>query len=132
MLDHLTFRAMEKALDAAVLRQRVIANNIANADTPGFKRSDVRFESLLRAELEGRGGLVGLRTDPRHIPIGSAGLPEPEVVTDRRTVMNNNLNNVDIDAEMSALAANQLRYNVLVQQVSHEIRLLRTAIGGRP
>ena len=132
MLDHLTFRAMEKALDAAVLRQRVIANNIANADTPGFKRSDVRFESLLRAELEGRGGLVGLRTDPRHIPIGSTGLPEPEVVTDRRTVMNNNLNNVDIDAEMSALAANQLRYNVLVQQVSHEIRLLRTAIGGRP
>lgn len=132
MLDHLTFRAMEKALDAAVLRQRVIANNVANADTPGFKRSDVRFESLLRAELEGRGGLVGRRTDPRHIPIGSVGLPEPEVVTDRRTVMNNNLNNVDIDAEMSALAANQLRYNVLVQQVSHEIRLLRTAIGGRP
>ncbi len=44
--------------------------------------------------------------------------------------MTNNLNNVDIEVEMTQMASNQLRYNTLVQQVGHEFKLLRTAIGG--
>ncbi|MNN77397.1 flagellar basal body rod protein FlgB [compost metagenome] len=50
---------------------------------------------------------------------------------DNNSVMNNNLNNVDIDAEMSLVAKNQLRYNVVAQQVTHDIRNIRTVIGGR-
>ncbi|GAB2721866.1 flagellar basal body rod protein FlgB [Paenibacillus thermoaerophilus] len=122
---------MERALDASVLRQQVIANNIANEGTPRFKRSEVTFESLLKKELSGVKGLVGYRTDPRHFEIGEPAVAKPTIQTDRHSVMNNNLNNVDIDAEMSLMAMNQLRYNVMIQQANHDIRMTRTAIGGR-
>jgi len=124
------FRLMERSLDAASLRQAVIANNIANVDTPRFKRSEVQFETLLQHSLHGAPGkVVGRRTDPRHLYIGRTGKEvEPQVTIDKNSVMNNNLNNVDIDSEMSAMAKNQLRYNTLVQQVSHEIKLAKTAM----
>jgi flagellar basal-body rod protein FlgB len=120
---------MERALDAATIRQKVIANNIANVDTPYFKRSEVRFEELLERELQSP-TLEGWRTHPRHIPIGKNTLPQPEIVTDEHTAMNNNLNNVDIDYEMALMAKNQLRYNVLIQQVNNELKMFRTAMNG--
>lgn len=132
-LDKPGFRLLEKSLDAAALRQKVIANNIANADTPYFKRSEVRFEELLQKEMGNQQSLEGYRTDPRHFYIGrSAGsLPAPEIVTDENSIMNNNLNNVDIDYEMASMAENQLRYNVMVQEANEEIRRVRTALDGR-
>ena len=127
------FRTLERTLDASSLRQAVIANNIANVDTPRFKRSEVQFESLLQQSLNGSPSrVIGLRTDPRHINIGRTSQEmKPKIVVDENSVMNNNLNNVDIDAEMSLMAKNQLRYNTLVQQASHEIKLARTAVEGR-
>jgi len=125
------FRLLERTLDAASLRQAVIANNIANADTPYFKRSEVLFESLL-ADRMGRRSITGIRTDPRHIFIGrNPSEFKPVVAIDANSVMNNNLNNVDIDREMAEMAKNQLRYNTLVQQVSHEIKLVKTALEAR-
>lgn len=121
---------MERTLDAATFRQKVIANNVANVDTPYFKRSDVLFEELLQKELT-KTSIQGRRTDPRHIPIGRSTAPlAPEVATDVNTMMNNNLNNVDIDYEMSLMAKNQLRYNVLIGQVSHDLKNYRTALNG--
>ncbi|MDF2724128.1 MAG: flagellar basal-body rod protein FlgB [Paenibacillus sp.] len=121
---------MERTLDAATLRQKVISNNVANVDTPYFKRSDVRFEQLLSNELN-KQSLQGRRTDPRHIPIGRTSAPVmPQIVSDETTMMNNNLNNVDIDYEMSDLAKNQLRYNTLIGQVSHDLKNYRTAMNG--
>jgi len=127
------FRMIERTLDAASLRQAVIANNIANVDTPRFKRSEVQFESLLQQSLtDSPAKVVGRRTDPRHINIGRTSQEiKPKIVVDENSVMNNNLNNVDIDSEMSLMAKNQLRYNALVQQASHEIKLARTAVEGR-
>jgi flagellar basal-body rod protein FlgB len=129
-LDGNHFRLLERTLDAAVLRQSVIANNIANADTPYYKRADVQFEDLLKEQLgNSASSLKGRRTDPRHISIGGKGmLVDPQITVDRHTVMNNNENNVDIDAEMALMAKNQLRYNTLIQQVSHEIKMARTAL----
>jgi flagellar basal-body rod protein FlgB len=121
---------MQRTLDAAAFRQKVISNNVANVDTPYFKRSDVQFEELLSKELNKK-PLQGRRTDFRHIPIGSVAVPTaPEVVADETTMMNNNLNNVDIDYEMTLLAKNQLRYNVLVGQVNHDLKNYRTAMNG--
>lgn len=121
---------MERTLDAAVFRQKVIANNVANVDTPYFKRSDVFFEELLSKELN-KTSIQGRRTDARHIPIGRTVAPvQPEVAQDETTMMNNNLNNVDIDYEMALLAKNQLRYNVLIGQVNHDLKHYRTAMNG--
>lgn len=124
------FQSLERSLDASTLRQKVIANNVANIDTPYFKRSEVRFEELLQQEING-GSLQGYRTDPRHFYIGTPSKPEPQIVQDNSSMINNNLNNVDIDYEMSLMAKNQLRYNVMIQEVSNEIKKARTAIGGR-
>lgn len=131
ILNSSSFKLMERTLDAASLRQKVTANNIANVDTPYFKRSDVQFEELLQGELN-RTSLSGKRTHEKHIPIGSsATVVKPAILEDRNSVMNNNENNVDIDSEMSLMAKNQLRYNVLTQQVNHDIQKLRIVIEGR-
>src|SRR5690554_3636257 len=127
-----SFNLLEKSLDVSALRQKVIANNIANIDTPNFKRSEVRFEQLLRNEMSSL-HLEGFRTNNKHIPIGKATTSKVDstIYTDQKTAMNNNQNNVDIDAEMSLMAKNQLSYNVLIQQLNHNLQLTRTAIGGR-
>ncbi|WP_284639027.1 flagellar basal body rod protein FlgB [Paenibacillus silviterrae] len=124
------FDMLERSLDAATLRQKVIADNVANIDTPYFKRSEVKFEELLQQELQGP-AVQGYRTDPRHFEIGKPARPMPQVIQDNSTAINNNLNNVDIDYEMSLMAKNQLRYNVMVQQVNGELKKLRTVIDGR-
>lgn len=133
LLNNSQFHVLTRSLDAASLRQKVIANNVSNVDTPYFKRSDVNFEQMLQQELEAsRSSFVGYRTDPRHLFIGGgAEQAEAAVFKDEHTAMNNNMNNVDMDREMSLMAQNQLRYNVLIQQMNHELRQLRTAINGK-
>ncbi|MBA9086138.1 flagellar basal-body rod protein FlgB [Fontibacillus solani] len=130
LLNGTGFTRLETALQAANIRQGVLANNIANEDTPYFKRSSVSFESLLQSEMDGsKPTLRGRRTDTRHFVIGpSSGVPEPVVTTDQTTAMNNNLNNVDIDSEMTRLAENQLRYNSYIEQINYQIKMKRTAV----
>jgi flagellar basal-body rod protein FlgB len=133
-MNNSSFKLLESSLNAAAFRQKVIANNIANVDTPHFKRSDVRFEELLQKEMGQSATLVGYRTHPLHFQIGGqagSGQAAPQVVKDERSVMNNNQNNVDIDYEMSLMAKNQLRYNVMVQQVNNELKKVRSVLGGR-
>lgn len=125
---------LESALNAANLRQKVIANNIANVDTPNFKMSEVKFEEYLQQSMDSTNtrSLEGKRTNARHFYIGtSANEVTPTVINDGETLMNNNNNNVDIDYEMSQMAENQLRYNTYVQQMNHEFRQLHMAIEGR-
>lgn len=120
---------IEKALSASALRNEVISNNIANADTPNFKRSDVKFEEILRDAINGE-NLKGYITNPLHIPIGSPSVDsiQPEIVQDNSTSMRLDGNNVDIDTEMSNLAKNQLYYYALVQRVSGELNSIMTAV----
>jgi len=133
LLNSPGFNRLQSAIGAAEMRQRVISNNVANDDTPKFKRSDVTFEQLLDQTMgNGVPVLAGKRTNSRHIPIGSASsTPAAKIVTDENSVMNNNSNNVDIDREMSLLAENQLTYNFYVQQLNHDFKMMRTAIEGR-
>ncbi|RAV22701.1 flagellar basal body rod protein FlgB [Paenibacillus contaminans] len=130
LLNQPSLNLLERSLSASTLRQQVISNNIANVDTPQFKRSDVKFEEMLHSELDGL-SVEGYRSDPRHFYIGKSPGVNAEIITDRQSVMNNSLNNVDIDTEMSLLAKNQLRYNVMIQQANHELKQFRTALEGR-
>ena len=116
------------------MRQQVIADNIANVDTPNFKRSEVVFEEYLQRELSGKTlpGIAGKRTHAKHFAFGQGGgNAQPQLVTDQLSVMNNNVNNVDIDREMSLLAKNQLRYNALIRQLNHDFSMMRISIEGR-
>lgn len=133
VLSGAAFQRLENAIHAASMRQRVLANNIANVDTPYYKRSDVAFEEYLTKAIGGQGerALPGKMTDPRHIPIHvSYPSPSPQMVTDESSAINNNRNNVDIEKEMALLAENQLRYNLLTQQLGHEKKMMRIGIQG--
>ncbi|MNH77522.1 Flagellar basal body rod protein FlgB [compost metagenome] len=133
LLNGVGFDRLEGALKAANTRQSVIANNIANVDTPYFKRSEVSFESLLQSQMDdGTIVLRGRQTDPKHFAIGPVNnVPDTLITTDQSTSMNNNMNNVDIDSEMSSLADNQLRYNAYIEQLNSRIKMMRTAVEGR-
>lgn len=133
LLNGAGFRTLESAVHSAELRQQVISDNVANVDTPNFKRSEVLFEDLLTEAIgTNQGSISGFRTNAKHIPIGqSSEVPAPIVATDETSSINNNGNNVDIDREMSLLAKNQLVYNLYIQQVNHDVSMMRTAIDGR-
>ncbi|MHA7581278.1 flagellar basal body rod protein FlgB [Paenibacillus vandeheii] len=133
LLNDISFQRLQGALDASNIRQRTIADNIANADTPYFKRSDVAFEEMLQEQMNGDTPVLkGKVTDSRHFVIGpSSSIPTPVVNMDQSTSMNNNQNNVDVDKEMSLLAENQLRYNAYIQQVNEQIKMMRVGVEGR-
>lgn len=124
--------ALKKSLDATLLRHEVIANNIANVDTPGFKRSDVTFKEALKLALE-KDAFKGVQTDPRHIPIGPSNLDkvEPKVYKEIDTFFKNDKNNVDIDVEMGELAKNSMAYRTLTRLISEKYTSLETSISGR-
>lgn len=133
--DMTTFQLLQNALGAAQLRQSVYANNIANIDTPGYKRQDVDFESMLTASMNntGQDGLgqtyITIPNQPT-MNMSQALQVQPQVVQDTNTTVDNNGNNVDVDAEMSKLAENQIHYNALVQDMTSRFARLKSAING--
>lgn len=135
LLFNKTMNLMARGLDAASLRNQVIANNLANVDTPGFKRSDVLFEEELRRAMAGTQKLQGRLTHEKHIPIPEVRNPEnvvvPKIVTEHKTSIRNDGNNVDIDREMAQMAKNSIMYNALVQEINGEFRKMKMAIEGR-
>lgn len=137
IFDSTTLKGMEKALDGAALRQKVIANNIANVDTPNYKAVEVTFEDQLRRALEKEvtGGLGLKTTHPRHISVNEEGSTvfnmEPQIRTVKGTSYRNDKNNVDIDREMAKNSENELYYNAVIRALNDEFKLLRTAITGR-
>ncbi len=132
MLDKLTssLNLREKALDAAWTRNEVIAQNIANVDTPGYKAKTVRFEEYLEDALN-KDDFKGNTTDSRHIEIGGGNLDKASA---KVTTENSNLstrldgNNVDVESEMASLAKNDIRYNVITQSLNNGLARLMTAI----
>ncbi|MEW5919750.1 MAG: flagellar basal body rod protein FlgB [Bacillota bacterium] len=117
-------QGLTRGLDAAALRQKVTANNIANLNTPGFKRSYVLFN----AELDkARSKLPLARTNPCHYP-GRPGEADPRVQTERHTSRRTDGNNVDLDQEMLDLVTNQLHYNALIQRTSGRLAAWRYVI----
>ncbi len=122
---------LQKGLDVTWLRNEVITNNIANADTPGFKVSEVRFEDILVSAISGSN--MELKTT-REGHIGRAGADigqiEPAVVKVEDTSYRFDENNVDVEAEMVSLAQNSLQYYTLVSKINSEFNKLNMAIKG--
>lgn len=108
-----TTRILERSLEAASLRQQTLANNIANANTPGFKRSRVEFEQHLA---------VALKTgdDPATV--------QARLIQERVSEGRPDGNNVDIEFEMTRLAENQIWHAALTRQITEHFARLRTAI----
>ena len=119
---------LTREMNVTTLRQSVIANNIANADTPNFKRSDVNFESQLKRALDSEKATQPFPqyiTDPRHIAFDKPmdwRQVQPVRVLDYLTESKNNGNNVDIEQEGMSFLNSQLMYTTLAQVISSEFQ----------
>jgi len=120
---------LKKGVETSWLRSDVISNNIANADTVGFKTSEVQFEDLFAQSLQGNSQGLAV-TDPRHISAGAsgAGEVEPVVTTDESDSLRYDGNNVDVEHEMAEMAKNTIEYYALVGKMNSEFKKLNTAI----
>ncbi|MCS6830114.1 MAG: flagellar basal body rod protein FlgB [Armatimonadota bacterium] len=117
---------LKGALHACALRQEAIAHNIANVNTPGYRRVDVSFEELLRSVQQ-----TPLRaTNPRHVVLPPARLPVPQAAPEADAPMRPDGNTVDIDYEMAQLAENQIRFHALSQLITGRYQSLKTVITG--
>ena len=109
---------LSRVLDTAALRHRVISNNLANVNTPGFQRKEVSFEESFSRELQ-RGGEV------------RAAAVQPRVVESQTETARQDGNNVDLDKEMGDLSKNALVFDTAIQLLMGQIASMRTAIAGR-
>lgn len=117
---------LNKAAQASWKRNEVISDNIANVDTPGYKRKDVQFESYLQSALMGDDSL-----DSR---VAEANLDtlNPTVYTDNASLSYRlDGNNVDIDTESASLAENQIRYDALLESMTQEFSRIKTVLAAR-
>ncbi len=149
MLDFLTntpnIKTLESALKVSNLRHQVITNNIANIDTPFFKRSEVEFESYLKAYLDEAEGKTTKQipfdnkldldiTNTRHISnnkkenIDTAPFLGATINTIDNQTMRTDGNNVDIDIEMANMAKNTIYYQAIAQRVGSYFNGLRDVI----
>ena len=124
---------LQRSMSVSLIRQEVIADNIANADTPHFKRREVAFESELKRALNARSPELfqAHLTDRRHIPfyrLKDYREVKPIVFLDYSTVYRNDGNNVDIEKEMVDAKENALRYTAMAKRVSDNFKLLSIVI----
>lgn len=116
---------LDKAADASWLRNDAISNNIANADTPGYKRQDVAFESELEKAL---GSNRYKSMDEKVADIKTSRLQGRPYTDYSNYSYRLDGNNVDIENENVMLAENQLKYQGLITSITQEFTNLQTVI----
>ena len=123
---------ISKALDGSAKRGELIANNLANVSTPGYKRQDIDFKSALKKEINSSDSKVTLsRTNAKHIPFSKQ--YSSAQVTENKGNHRNDGNSVNIDVEMAELAKNSMYYNVMTRRASGHFSKINQVIqqGGK-
>jgi flagellar basal-body rod protein FlgB len=106
MFDPIQSR-MEHYLDLLSERQKLVASNVANLDTPGYKTRDIDFQFEFESQLAG----------------GKSTVTEPTGLT-----VKNDGNNVSLDRETRLLAENAMRFNFVSNLMKNELRMVKQAI----
>lgn len=108
---------LSKVLDLAAHRQRVLSNNLANLNTPGFLRSDLNFtEELADAVRSGPQAVAHLKVD---------------AVIDETTPVRFDGNNVQLETELAEMSKNALLYQMAIQTLNTRLSMMRMAVTGR-
>lgn len=131
LFDKTSMPSVLKSLDASMLRSRVLANNIANVDTPGYRRVEVSFEDELKLALD-RTRLKGTRTSDKHLFIGRKDIENVNAQAYKPVdpTLSSGVNNVDIDSEMAKLAENQILFNYGISFLKGSYSKINAAIKG--
>ncbi|MDN3513482.1 MAG: flagellar basal body rod protein FlgB [Candidatus Brocadia sp.] len=109
---------LEKMLDVSALKHKVIANNIANINTPGYKKMEVSFAGQLEKTI-------------KDTSVNKIDKMQPKIVISKDGTdgaVRNDGNNVDMDKEVASLMKNTLSYNIYTQLLAKKMELLKSAI----
>ena len=118
--DGITITALGKALAATQLQQQVIASNIANLETPGYRARHVRFTAQLQRALQAP---IGRRAE-------TIARITPQVTVDRATPPRADGNNVQLERELTDLTKTSLHHRVLSRLLTKKLSMLERAISG--
>jgi flagellar basal-body rod protein FlgB len=120
---------LKRALTVYAGRHRVVADNIANVETPGYRAQELRFEELLAGSQR---RLAGVRTHAAHLPVGQRSIEDvPEEIVAQDDGFDNGTNDVDIYSEMTELATTDLSYRLATRLLSMKYAMLRSAVTGQ-
>ncbi|MCQ2611173.1 MAG: flagellar basal body rod protein FlgB [Treponema sp.] len=126
---------LQRGLDVSSLRYQVSANNMANAEVPNFKRTQVNFETELKRAFESednaRDAFELTRTDARHFKLNTVydyRQVQPRRVVDYDSTEKANGNNVDVETEAMNIVKIQMQYKLLSLLESHEFSQVKTAM----
>jgi flagellar basal-body rod protein FlgB len=126
--DERVKQLVEKALDFRMQRHGLIAGNMANINTPGYRSKDISFENKLKAAV-GSDVLSMKKTHKDHLshtePISGI---TPDLVVPNQPAVKNDLNSVDLEKELGKMGRNNLMYSFLLQALNRKNKLLEYSI----
>jgi flagellar basal-body rod protein FlgB len=125
----ITLSAMEQYMTRLSKRQQVIASNLANIDTPGYRTKDISFHATIQDLLANQA--VPLRTTrPEHLPLSGLSFTplEPEVLEVQNLPARGDLNNVDRDRELLRMSETTFGYSLMAQLLRGKFRTLASSI----
>lgn len=120
-LSDLTSAVLERALTGEAARQRVTADNLANANTPGYRPGQVTFEGQLREAVRQGDGPEDAERVSR---------VEPTSVPDQSGALRGDGNGVDLEGEMVRLAESELHYSALLKLMTHKLNMIKSVATG--
>jgi len=129
-MDFSTINALKQALNTGSAQVQAIANNMANVNTPGYKRKDVSFANVLDDAQNDVQTVTLDKADSEHMDSDDSPPPSVNFITDTRGSMRADGNNVDIDAESSRLAAASIYYQGAAQLMQNQFSGLKYVISG--
>lgn len=115
-----------KYLNLGSFRQKLIAGNMANAATPGYKAQDIQFEREYQRLTGTSEHLAGALTNQYHIPLGEHALKPPRVELEK--IKDGDVNSIDIDEEVANLAQNELQFTIGAELLKRKFDSMRNAI----
>jgi len=120
---------LERAMDRSALRSQLLAHNIANVNTPNYKRLDLKFEDFLNDSTQ---TALPLRvTNQKHLTQATSVTYAPQIIQEKNTSNRADHNNVDPDYEMVQVSENSLYFQALTTSWKKQMTRVRQAIEGR-
>ena len=130
LTDTLNFQGQALVLRSE--RQRLLASNIANADTPGYQARDINFAQALKEATGGAAAPATLQaTQAGHIAAATGARAEPNLLHASASQTNLDRNNVDMDRERAAFADNSVKYEATLRFINGNVRTMLDAIKGQ-
>jgi flagellar basal-body rod protein FlgB len=134
LFDSTTIPVLQEVVGFSQARHAVLAGNIANLDTPGYKVRDIsvadfqaRLQQAIQTRREPASAAEGI--SPGEIGFGGSE-PLAEVAKNSKTILRHDQNNVGMESQVTEMVENQLQYNTALSIMVNQFRLLESAISG--